>query len=68
MARATHKWAFKPGMRAGAYSWKASSKAIERLNGALLDRLTHHVNIREMTGESYRLAKSRARKPGDNNH
>lgn len=31
MARATHKWAFKPGMRAGAYSWKSSAKAIDRL-------------------------------------
>ena len=30
-AKATHKWAFKPGMRAGAYSWKSSAKAIERL-------------------------------------
>ena len=28
----------------------------ERLTGALLDRLTHHVNILEMNGESYRLA------------
>ena len=38
----------------------------ERLTGALLDRLTHHVNILEMTGESYRLNQSRARlaKPG----
>ena len=35
----------------------------ERLTGALLDRLTHHVNILEMNGESYRLAQSRARKP-----
>lgn len=26
--------AFKPGMRAGAYSWKSSSKAIERLKSA----------------------------------
>ncbi|TRD15280.1 IS21-like element helper ATPase IstB [Palleronia caenipelagi] len=34
----------------------------ERLTGALLDRLTHHVNIVEMNGESYRLAQSRARK------
>ncbi len=33
-ARATHKWAFKPGMRAGAYSWKSSAKAIERLKSA----------------------------------
>jgi len=35
----------------------------ERLTGALLDRLTHHVNILEMNGESYRLAQSRTRKP-----
>ncbi len=28
----------------------------ERLTGALLDRLTHHVHILEMNGESYRLA------------
>ena len=34
----------------------------ERLTGALLDRLTHHVNILEMNGESYRLAHSQARK------
>ncbi len=34
----------------------------ERLTGALLDRLTHHVNIFEMNGESYRLAQSQARK------
>ena len=27
----------------------------ERLTGALLDRLTHHVHILECTGESYRL-------------
>ncbi|MEM6939684.1 MAG: IS21-like element helper ATPase IstB [Pseudomonadota bacterium] len=33
----------------------------ERLTGALLDRLTHHVNIRELNGESYRLHQSRAR-------
>ena len=37
----------------------------ERLTGALLDRLTHHVHILEMNGESYRLAhsKRRARRP-----
>ena len=34
----------------------------ERLTGALLDRLTHHVSILEMNGESYRLAQSQARK------
>ena len=31
----------------------------ERLTGALLDRLTHHVHILEMNGESYRLKQSR---------
>ncbi len=38
----------------------------ERLTGALLDRLTHHVHILEMNGDSYRLASSqkRARKRG----
>jgi DNA replication protein DnaC len=34
----------------------------ERLTGALLDRLTHHVHILEMNGESYRLNESKARK------
>jgi DNA replication protein DnaC len=33
----------------------------ERLTGALLDRLTHHVHILEMNGESYRLAQSKSR-------
>ena len=33
----------------------------ERLTGALLDRLTHHVHILEMNGESFRLNHSRAR-------
>ena len=33
----------------------------ERLTGALLDRLTHHVHILEMNGESYRLRQSRHR-------
>ena len=33
----------------------------ERLTGALLDRLTHHVHILEMNGDSYRLATSRQR-------
>jgi len=36
----------------------------ERLTGALLDRITHHVSILEMNGDSYRLAQSRARKTG----
>ena len=33
----------------------------ERLTGALLDRLTHHVHILEMNGDSYRLNQSRRR-------
>ena len=33
----------------------------ERLTGALLDRLTHHVHILEMNGESYRLSQSQKR-------
>jgi len=35
----------------------------ERLTGALLDRLTHHVHILEMNGESYRLKDSKRRRP-----
>jgi DNA replication protein DnaC len=35
----------------------------ERLTGALLDRVTHHVHIIEMNGDSYRLAQSRTREP-----
>jgi DNA replication protein DnaC len=31
----------------------------ERLTGAILDRLTHHVHIVEMNGESFRLRQSR---------
>ena len=34
----------------------------ERLTGALLDRLTHHVHILEMNGESYRLKESKQTK------
>jgi DNA replication protein DnaC len=37
----------------------------ERLTGALLDRLTHHVHILEMNGESYRLKASRRRRGRD---
>ena len=36
----------------------------ERLTGALLDRITHHVSILEMNRDSYRLAQSPARKAG----
>ncbi len=34
----------------------------ERLTGALLDRLTHHVHILEMNSQSYRLAQSRSKR------
>jgi DNA replication protein DnaC len=34
----------------------------ERLTGALLDRLTHHVHILEMNGESYRYKQARGRR------
>ncbi len=34
----------------------------ERLTGAILDRLTHHVHIFEMNGESFRLRQSRKTK------
>ncbi|WP_342588694.1 ATP-binding protein [Rhizobium anhuiense] len=30
------------------------------MTGALLDRITHHVNTLEMNGDSYRLTQSRA--------
>jgi DNA replication protein DnaC len=33
----------------------------ERLTGALLDRLTHHVHILQMNGDSYRLNQSKHR-------
>ena len=36
----------------------------ERLTGALLDRVTHHVDILEMNGDSYRL-KHRSRTNSD---
>ena len=34
----------------------------ERLTGAILDRLTHHVHILEMNGDSFRLRQSRMNK------
>lgn len=34
----------------------------ERLTGALLDRLTHHVHILTMNGDSYRLKQSASRR------
>jgi len=37
----------------------------ERLTGALLDRLTHHVHILEMNGDSYRLKTSKQRRAAE---
>ncbi len=37
----------------------------QRLTDALLDRLTHHVYILELNGESYRLKQSKARRCRD---
>ena len=34
----------------------------ERLTGALLDRLTHHVHILEFNGDSFRLKQSKTRR------
>ena len=34
----------------------------ERMTGALLDRLTHHVHILEMNGESFRLKQSQKKR------
>jgi DNA replication protein DnaC len=34
----------------------------ERLTGTLLDRLTHHVHILEMNGDSFRLNQSKKRR------
>ncbi len=36
--------------------------ASERLTGALLDRITHHVHILEVNGDSYRLKQSKKKK------
>jgi DNA replication protein DnaC len=45
----------------GIHRISSETFGTERLTGALLDRLTHHVNILEMNGESYRLNQSRSR-------
>jgi DNA replication protein DnaC len=43
------------------YRQWASIHQSQRLTGALLDRLTHHVHILELSGESFRLKQSKAR-------
>jgi DNA replication protein DnaC len=40
----------------------------ERLTGALLDRITHHVHILEMNGDSYRLKQSRRKRNPPTDH
>ena len=40
----------------------------ERLTGALLDRLTHHVHILEMNGDSYRLNQSQRKRKNPPKH
>jgi hypothetical protein len=40
----------------------------ERLIGALLDRLTHHVHILEMNGDSHRLKQSRRKRESSARH
>jgi len=45
-------------------STNGRKRPAERPTGALLDWLTHHVHIREMIGESYRLKDSKRRRLG----
>jgi hypothetical protein len=47
------------GERNGMYRQWTSILQSQRLTGALLDRLTHHVHILELSGESFRLKQSR---------
>jgi hypothetical protein len=48
--------------RATCHHSSSGHRVSERLTGALLDRLTHHVHILEMNGESYRLRQSKHRR------
>ena len=50
-----------PELCRGLFEEWTETFGTERLTGALLDRLTHHVNILEMNGESYRLNQSKSR-------
>ena len=55
------RFAGKPPEEGGPVPASSAALGSERLTGALLDRLTHHVHILEMNGESYRLNQSRRR-------
>jgi DNA replication protein DnaC len=53
---------FVPLSKTGAELLWTEVFGSERLTGAILDRLTHHVNILEMNGDSFRLRQSRMNK------
>ncbi len=48
-----------PERRAWFTRLRVGTEIAPWLTGALLDRLTHHVHILEMNGESYRLKQAR---------
>jgi DNA replication protein DnaC len=55
--------------RPATYRFKEWTEVLgsEQLTGALLDRLTHHVHILEMDGESYRLKQSKRKRDSQAN-
>ena len=59
---AMRRW---PSGSARAPAWRCNGSTAatsERLTGALLDRLTHHVSILTMNSDSYRLKQSAGRR------
>jgi hypothetical protein len=57
------RWKFPITRQIGSPMQRSSEVfGSERLTGAILDRLTHHVHILEMNGDSYRLRQSRRAK------
>jgi hypothetical protein len=55
------EFADRPAIRPRVRQVWTSVFGSERLTAALLDRLTHHVHILEMNGDSYRLNQSKRR-------